>query len=130
MLTLPQHLEPLLLSPSTHLKLALELCDTKYTQNIPSTDVLLSLLVDECCAMYEDQITQICSLSTTGSKQIATDIEYLGNVLEELGLPLSNRLRQTVTLLRAPQETYLSSSAGCDPKLVSSIRQMRNIISG
>ncbi|KAG4072255.1 hypothetical protein HA402_004187 [Bradysia odoriphaga] len=130
LLTLPQHLEPLLLSPSTHLKTALELCDTKYTQNIPSTDVLLSLLVDECCAMYEEQITQICQLSPTASKQIATDIEYLGNVLEELGLPLSNRLRQTVTLLRAPPETYLSSSAGCDPKLVSSIRQMRNIISG
>ncbi|KAJ6649818.1 Conserved oligomeric Golgi complex subunit 7 [Pseudolycoriella hygida] len=130
LLTLPQHLEPLLLSPSTYLKTALELCDTKYSQNIPSTDVLLSLLVDECCAMYEDQITQICQLSATASKQIATDIEYLGNVLEELGLPLSNRLRQTVTLLRAPPETYLSSSSGCDPKLVSSIRQMRNIISG
>lgn len=130
LLTLPQHLEPLLLSPSVHLKTALDLCDTKYTQNIPSTDVLLSLLVDECCAMYEEQITKICQLSPIASKQIATDIEYLGNVLEELGLPLSNRLRQTVTLLRAPPETYLSSSAGCDPKLVSSIRQMRNIISG
>lgn len=80
--------------------------------------------------MYEEQITQICQLSPIASKQIATDIEYLGNVLEELGLPLSNRLRQTVTLLRAPPETYLSSSSGCDPKLVSSIRQMRNIISG
>lgn len=55
--------------------------------------------------------------------------EYLGSVLEELGLTLNSHLQQIAALLRAPSENYLSLSAGCDPKLVTAIRQMRNLIS-
>lgn len=129
LLTLPQHLEPLLLAPSSQLQVALELSEERYARNIPSADVLLSLLVEETCAMYEEQISQICELSTTGAKQLATNIEYLGSVLEELGLGLSVHLQQTATLLRAPADQYLTQSAGFDPKLVTGIRQMRNIVS-
>lgn len=141
LLTLPQHLEPLLLRPSAALRGALELCDARYsaTTTAPSgsdaagaavsADVLLSLLVDETCAMYEEQIARIPALSAAGSKQLATDVEYLGSVLEELGLGLGGRLQQTVQLLRASPEAYLTTSAGCDPKLVTGIRQMRNIVS-
>lgn len=129
LLTLPQHLEPLLLAPTQSLKFALELCDDKYSTNMASADVLLSLLVDECCALYEEQIAQICQLSPADSKQLATDIEYLGSVLEELGLCLGSHLQQTAALLRAPPENYLQLSAGCDPKLVTGIRQMRQIVS-
>lgn len=128
-MTLPQHLEPLLLSPSHELKVALEQCDTKYSRNVPSADILLSLLVDESCALYEEQIGRILEISTAGAKQLATDIEYLSSVLEELGLSLGAHLQQTAALLRAPPENYLALSAGCDPKLVTGIRQMRNIVS-
>lgn len=143
LLTLPQHLEPLLLRPSAALRCALELCDARYSATSTvaassssdaagaavSADVLLSLLVDETCAMYEEQIARIPTLSAAGAKQLATDVEYLGSVLEELGLGLGGRLQQTVQLLRASPETYLTTSAGCDPKLVTGIRQMRNIVS-
>lgn len=129
-MTLPQHLEPLLLTPSNQLKTALELCDEKYVNDsVPSADVLLSLLADECCALYEEKIGQICELSTPMAKQLAYDIDYLGNVLEELGLALNTRLQHTATLLRAPTENYLTASAGIDPRLVTAIRQIRNIVS-
>ncbi|XP_031627851.1 conserved oligomeric Golgi complex subunit 7 [Contarinia nasturtii] len=133
LLTLPQHLEPLLLTPSKQLKLALELCDERYarveTTNEASADILLSLLTDECCALYTERIKRIGELTAFGSKQLACDIEYLGSVLEELGHSLSTNLQQTITLLRAPADNYLAVSAGCEPRLVTAIRQMRKIIS-
>lgn len=129
LLTLPQHLEPLLLSPSTLLKQALEMCHIKYAQAIPSADILLSLVVAQCCVLYQTQILQIKSLSNASSKQLAVDIEYLSSVVEELGLSLTTSLTQILTLLKASPENYLSLSAGCEPRLVTAIRQMRNIIS-
>lgn len=130
---MPQHLEPLLLTPLNQLKSALELCDEKYinatNDNVPGADVLLSLLSDECCALYEEKIGQICELSATAAKQLACDIDYLGSVLEELGLALNTRLQHTSILLRAPTENYLAVSSGFDPRLVTAIRQIRNIVS-
>lgn len=132
-LTLPQHLEPLLLTPNQQLKSALELCDERYartsTANEACADILLALLVDECCALYSEKITQIFELNNYAAKQLACDIEYLNSVVEELGLSLNANLQQTIKLLRAPAENYLATSAGCDPRLVTAIRQKRNIVS-
>lgn len=126
-------MEPLLLTPNQQLKVALELCDERYARasstNEPSADILLSLLADECCALYVERIGQLSVISVSGAKQLACDIEYLGSVLEELGLTLSTHLQQMITLLRAPSENYLAQSAGCDPRLVTAIRQMRKIVS-
>lgn len=129
LLTLPQHLEPLLLSPSMLLKQALEMCNIKYSQPIPSADILLSLVVAQCCVLYQTQILQIKSLTNSASKQMSVDIEYLSSVVEELGLTLTTALTQILTLLKAAPENYLQLSAGCEPRLVTAIRQMRNIIS-
>lgn len=127
LLTLPQHLEPLLLQPATPLKIALELSDDSYKENVPSADILLSIIADETCSVYQLKIRQIDSISDSEAKQLATDIEYLGSVLEEIGLTLSSHLKQTVQLLKAKPQSYLTASLGADPKLVTSIRQMRNI---
>lgn len=129
LLTLPQHLEPLLLSPSPLLKQALELCNIKYTQAIPCADVLLSLVVEQCCVLYQAQILQIKSLPAASATQLSVDIEYLSNMLEELGLTINLQLSQILILLKAAPEQYLTLSAGCEPRLVTAIRQMRNIIS-
>ncbi|XP_064550815.1 conserved oligomeric Golgi complex subunit 7 [Drosophila montana] len=129
LLTLPQHLEPLLLSPSALLKQALELCNIKYTQAIPCADVLLSLVVEQCCVMYQAQLLQIKSLPASSATQLSVDIEYLSNVLEELGLTINQQLAQILTLLKAAPDQYLNLSSGCEPRLVTAIRQMRNIIS-
>lgn len=73
-LTLPQHLEPLLISTSVALKTALELSDMKYGKDAHSADILLSLIAEECCAMYQEQIAALNVLTPSGSKQLATDI--------------------------------------------------------
>uniref|UniRef100_A0A1B0FJU9 Conserved oligomeric Golgi complex subunit 7 n=1 Tax=Glossina morsitans morsitans TaxID=37546 RepID=A0A1B0FJU9_GLOMM len=129
LLTLPQHLEPLLLAPSPVLKQALEMCNINYSQPTPSADILLSLVVTQCCVLYQTQILQIKNLNTAMARQLAVDIEYLRSVVEELGLALSITLNQIHTLLKAEPENYLALSAGCEPRLVTAIRQMRNIIS-
>lgn len=121
------------MTPSVQLKSALELCDERYARvestNEASADILLSLVTEECCALYFERIEKICELSTFGAKQLACDIEYLGSVLEELGHSLSTKLQQSITLLRAPADNYLAVSAGCNPVLVTLIRQMRKIVS-
>jgi hypothetical protein len=55
--------------------------------------------------------------------------DYLGNVLEDLGLSLSEHLQQVSTLLRLSPQEYQSKSSGCSPRLVAAVRQMRNITS-
>lgn len=112
---------------------ALELCDERYarvgTTNEASADILLSLVTEECCALYVERIGKICEISTFGAKQLACDIEYLGSVFEELGHSLTSHLQQMISLLRAPADKYLALSAGCDPRLVTAVRQMRKIVS-
>ena len=56
-------------------------------------------------------------------------IEYLGNVLQELGSNTTNQLQEIALVLRTSPENYLSTSSGCEPRLVTAIRQMRHIIS-
>lgn len=134
-MTLPQHLEPLLLSPSQQLKSVLELCDERYariaTMHEASADILLSLVAEECCALYVERIGKICEINANGAKQLICDIEYLGEVFKELGHSLSTNLQQIIILLRAPPEKYgaIGQGAGCDPRLVTAIRQMRKIVS-
>lgn len=53
--------------------------------------------------------------------------DYLGNVLEELGIGLSEELQQILKLLRLAPEEYQSKSAGFPPKLVAAIRQIRKL---
>lgn len=132
LLTLPQHLEPLLLSPTPLLKTALEICNIKYAQteqNSCSADVMLSLIVEQCCLLYQNQILQLKTISNAGAYQLSVDITYLGSVVEELGLTLNTHLMQINTLMKASAENYLNASIGCEPRLVAAIRQMRNIIS-
>lgn len=54
-------------------------------------------------------------------------IDYLGNVLEELGLSLSETLQHMSLLLRLPPDDYQNGSSGCNPRIVAAVRQMRNI---
>ena len=56
-------------------------------------------------------------------------LDYLGNVLEDLGLSLSDQLSQLTTLLRIPADDYQAQSSGCQPKLVAAVRQMRELTS-
>lgn len=56
-------------------------------------------------------------------------VGYLGNVLEDLGFGLTETLQQVGTLLRLSPDVYQTQSSGCSAKLVTAVRQMRNITS-
>ncbi|PNF30976.1 Conserved oligomeric Golgi complex subunit 7 [Cryptotermes secundus] len=134
LMTLPQHLEPFLLQDNPSLTLALRVADAKYELLSGGAeggfaDVLLGIIAKGTCQTYCDNILGICELGPGACKQLATDIDYLGNVLEDLGLSLSDHLQQVSTLLRLSPEEYQTKSSGCSPRLVAAVRQMRNITS-
>jgi Golgi complex component 7 (COG7). len=54
--------------------------------------------------------------------------DYLNNVLEELGVDLTETLQQILTLLRLEPAEYHQQSIGCSHKLVASIREMRSLV--
>lgn len=156
LMTLPQHLEPFLLRENPSLTQALKAADPQYAQSSTEsgfTGILLEIIAKETCQMFLDQTLGICQLSSAACKQLATDIgmylcikklnikniffsflictiyfaDYLGNVLEELGLSLSENLQHMSLLLRLPPEDYQKGSSGCNARVVAAVRQMRNI---
>ncbi|KAG7190161.1 hypothetical protein KM043_006288 [Ampulex compressa] len=132
LMTLPQHLEPFLLRDNPSLTRALKAADPQYAQGSTETGftgILLDIIAREACQMFQDQTLGISQLSSAACKQLATDIDYLGNVLEELGLSLSEHLQHMSLLLRLPPEEYQSGSSGCNARVVAAVRQMRNITS-
>ncbi|XP_026292133.1 conserved oligomeric Golgi complex subunit 7 isoform X1 [Frankliniella occidentalis] len=125
LMTLPQHLEPFLLRDNPALTLALSVAVSDIVGG--SADLLLAGVARTTCLTYCDRILGISQLSASACKQLATDIDYLGNVLEDLGLCISDQLSQLSTLLRIPADDYQAQSSGCQPKLVAAVRQMREI---
>ena len=52
---------------------------------------------------------------------------YLGDILEDLGHPLTDGLQSLVALLKLPPKDFTSSSSEYPPKLVSAVGAMRKI---
>lgn len=132
LITLPQHLEPFLLRDNPNLTLALKAADPQYAQGSAEsgfTGILLDIIAKGTCQMFQDQMLAIGQLSPIACKQLATDIDYLGNVFEELGLSLSENLQHMSLLLRLSPEDYQNGSSGCNARVVAAVRQMRNITS-
>nr|XP_018910859.1 PREDICTED: conserved oligomeric Golgi complex subunit 7 [Bemisia tabaci] len=132
LITLPQHLEPFLLRENPALVSALRLADLSYqsNQSADSASILLNMVAHGTCSKYSDHILSIDELLSSHCKQLVVDIDYLGNVLEELGVHLTETLQQIKTLLGLSPETYKTAQTmGVPAKLVSAIRQMRNIAS-
>ncbi|XP_014248719.1 conserved oligomeric Golgi complex subunit 7 [Cimex lectularius] len=113
LMTLPQHLEPFLNKEGGESR----------------ADLLLGNIAKQTCTIYIEHLLSTKDVTPNMAKQIAIDIGYLGNVLEDLGFSLSEHLSQIALLLKIPVESYQKESAGCSAKLVSIVRQMRNITS-
>lgn len=110
LMTLPQHLEPFL----------------KEEGNSPAVQ-LLGRVCRQTCTSLADIVLSTKDVTPNTAKQIAVDIAYLGNVLEDLGQTLPEPLSQMATLLKLPVDAYQSGSAGCSPRYVAAIREIRNI---
>jgi len=144
LMTLPQHLEPYMTSENPSLSRAFQervfpFCvggissRSKETENDSNTpaDFLLSCIAKATCHTYQDHILKIPSLSINSTKQLYTDIGYLGDILEDLGHPLTENLGCLSRLLRLPAKdfisTSLSNSEENSQKLVTQVQKMRNI---
>lgn len=129
LLTLPQHLEPFLLNENPSLSKALESADLEYKQEGGGpANILLAMLARGTCQALCDRILATAKLPAASCKQLITDIDYLNNVLEELGVDLTETLQQILTLLRLDPADYHQQSVGCSHKLVASIREMRSLV--
>lgn len=133
LMTLPQHLEPFLFRENPSLTSALKAADSEYNNAADVegalADVFLAVVARGTCQGYCDRILSICELGPSACRQLAHDISYLSNVLEDLGLSLTENLQQLKVLLKLPTDQYQNQSSGCSARYVAAIRQMRNITS-
>ncbi|XP_066248690.1 conserved oligomeric Golgi complex subunit 7 [Euwallacea similis] len=133
LMELPQHLEPFLFKENPALACALKSIDQEYF-DAPDTEgalaqVFLQIVARGTCNNFCDKILSMASLSQPASRQLAHDINYLNNVLQDLGVSISENLRQISALLKIPSDQYQVQSLGYSAKYVSTIRQIRNITS-
>ncbi|XP_044761910.1 conserved oligomeric Golgi complex subunit 7 [Coccinella septempunctata] len=133
LMTLPQHLEPFLFRDNPSLSYILRAINEEYstaddTEGALAT-VFLKLVAKGTCQAFSDKILSICELNYPASRQLSHDIGYLSNVMQDLGLTISDNLQQLSVLLKIPADQYQSQSSGYSARNVAAIRQMRNILS-
>ncbi|XP_062594246.1 conserved oligomeric Golgi complex subunit 7-like isoform X1 [Saccostrea cucullata] len=131
LMTLPQHLEPFTMQDNPSVLVALKHGKLPYTDEteLPEqvADLWLESIARGTMHLYSEQILKIPELSSHATKQLITDIDYLCNVLDDLGLYASETLRNIDTLLKAPQEEYLDTAESMPQRLSHAISSMRNI---
>ena len=69
----------------------------------------------------------IPKLTPNSTKQLYVDVGYIGDILEDLGHPLTESLKSVVSLLKVPSKDFVSGSSGEPQKLVSAVKEMRSL---
>merc|ERR1711988_2087523 len=128
-MTLPQHLEPYMSQDSPTLLRALRLNVFPGAGEAGSlqspADFLLGCISSSTCSSYLSYISSIPGLNTGSAKQLAVDISYLGDILDDLGHPVSGDLSSTGCLLRLSEDKWASESGGHNVKIVAMVRKLR-----
>ncbi|XP_060052926.1 conserved oligomeric Golgi complex subunit 7-like [Erinaceus europaeus] len=76
---------------------------------------------------YCDIILQIPELTPHSTKQLATDIDYLINVMDALGLQPSRTLQSIATLLKTKPRDFRQASKGLPRRLTAKLAAMRGL---
>ena len=136
-MTLPQHLESVVSMNEKYLWAVLSLPDPPYSpegfsigdpdNNEDPAAYILACLGVGACQVYADECLKLTHVSANASKQLAADIEYFGNVLDDIGVQMHANLKALVNLLRLGQEEFYEKSAGFPPRVVAAVRHMRGI---
>lgn len=134
-MSLPLHLEPFVTQEDPALELALHAGKLPFPpeqgDDLPeldnTADYWLGSIARATMQTYCDAILLIPELTPHSTKQLATDIDYLSNVMDALGLQPSRTLQQIVSLLKAKPEDYRQTAKPLSRRLASSIAAMRNI---
>ncbi|KAM6423601.1 conserved oligomeric Golgi complex subunit 7 isoform 1-T2 [Liasis olivaceus] len=132
-MSLPLHLEPFVTQEDTALELALHAGKLPFPpepgDEVPELDNMadywLGSLARATMQTYCEVILQIPELSPHSCKQLATDIDYLINVMDALGLQPSKALQNTVALLKTKPEDYKQTARNFPRRLASKIAAMR-----
>uniref|UniRef100_A0A671LMV8 Conserved oligomeric Golgi complex subunit 7 n=1 Tax=Sinocyclocheilus anshuiensis TaxID=1608454 RepID=A0A671LMV8_9TELE len=134
-MSLPLHLEPFVTAEDPALELALHTGKLPYPpeqgDDVPelenTADYWLGSIARATMQTYCDVILQLPELSPHATKQLATDIDYLSNVMDALGLQTSRTLQNMVTLLRAKPDEYRQTAKPLPRRLASTIATMRGL---
>uniref|UniRef100_A0A673FXK5 Conserved oligomeric Golgi complex subunit 7 n=1 Tax=Sinocyclocheilus rhinocerous TaxID=307959 RepID=A0A673FXK5_9TELE len=134
-MSLPLHLEPFVTQEDPALELALHTGKLPYPpeqgDDVPelenTADYWLGSIARATMQTYCDVILQLPELSPHATKQLATDIDYLSNVMDALGLQTSRTLQNMVTLLRAKPDEYRQTAKPLPRRLASTIATMRGL---
>merc|ERR1719384_58673 len=134
-MTLPQHLEPVMSVDSPALVRALRLglfpgcseSDVTAASLQSPADFLLGCLSSSTCSTYLSYMASIPALNPGSAKQLAVDISYLGDILEDLGHPVSGDLSSTGCLLRLAEDSWAQEAAGHTSKIVTMVRKLRKL---
>ncbi|KAJ1095921.1 hypothetical protein NDU88_001071 [Pleurodeles waltl] len=134
-MSLPLHLEPFVTQEDPALEMALHAGKLPYPpeqgEELPELDNMadywLGSIARATMQTYCEVILHIPELTPHATKQLATDIDYLMNVMDALGLQASRTLLQIVTLLKTKTEEFRQTAKGLPRRLASTIAAMRNI---
>ena len=77
----------------------------------------LSALARGTTSLFYDTIMRIPKLTDLGTKQLATDIEYLGNALNQVGIVLDERLTTIMHICNAPSASRSELLKRVDPTI-------------
>nr|AAQ88995.1 COG7 [Homo sapiens] len=134
-MSLPLNLEPFVTQEDSALELALHAGKLPFPpeqgDELPELDNMadnwLGSIARATMQTYCDAILQIPELSPHSAKQLATDIDYLINVMDALGLQPSRTLQHIVTLLKTRPEDYRQVSKGLPRRLATTVATMRSV---
>ncbi|MGH0134958.1 UNVERIFIED_CONTAM: hypothetical protein FKN15_039774 [Acipenser sinensis] len=134
-MSLPLHLEPFVTQEDSALELALHAGKLPFPpeqgDDLPELDNIadywLGSVARATMQTYCDVILQIPELTPHSTKQLATDIDYLSNVMDALGLQPSRMLQQIVTLLKTKPEDYRQTAKTLPRRLASTFAAMRRL---
>ncbi|XP_071616963.1 conserved oligomeric Golgi complex subunit 7 isoform X2 [Heliangelus exortis] len=134
-MSLPLHLEPFVTQEDSALELALHAGKLPYPpeqgDELPELDNMadywLGSIARATMQTYCEVILQIPELTVHSTKQLATDIDYLINVMDALGLQPSRTLQNIVALLKAKPEDFRQAGRSVPRRMATSIAAIRGL---
>ncbi|NWX91226.1 COG7 protein, partial [Nothoprocta pentlandii] len=134
-MSLPLHLEPFVTQEDSALELALHAGKLPFPpeqgDELPeldnTADYWLGSIARATMQTYCEVILQIPGLSGHSTKQLATDIDYLINVMDALGLQPSRTLQNIVALLKVKPEEFRQAAKGVPRRTAGGVAAMRGL---
>ncbi|XP_072035028.1 conserved oligomeric Golgi complex subunit 7-like [Amphiura filiformis] len=132
-MTLPQQLEPFTTQENPALEKALQVGKLPYPPEEGSeeesdhlADHWLGAVARGTMHTYSEAILRIPELTQHAARQLATDIDYLCNVFDALGINASKPLKDVETLIKLPLSQYGETKGKIPDRVVHAIGTMRS----